>query len=1030
MFYALFASLSGLQYAAKLSMPSIRPIDALSAIASGLLTDSATLADARPSNSYELWHQRFGHFSYRMLRNVKSAVIGMDFTAAEAKSFTRSRVCEGCALGKMHLSNVKRNETHLPHTTITNSSESKYQSSKLQPGQLILADLIISPVSSLIHNYSCSLVLVDAATRYTWVYPMKSKDETANKIQDWFAYMRSHGRKVEAFTTIKSDNGGEFTSVEFVSALDTAGVKYLRCPPYMHVPIAERTIQTIQETARSMLHSQSVPLSFWADAVSYAVHVINRTVTKVNKNTTRYELFHGVKPDVSKLRTFGCTVYARYYDIRLKKWDPVAFKGRFVGINDSNPNSWKLFKQITHNYVYSSSVIFDENKPTGEYKSPFIVEAELKGLANLFEQSTCVHEPSTDPLSQSSLQFTQSSTQSTSTNSTTDPTTNPSVSSKRKRSSSSDSTSSSVPSSTSVPTSPTPVSPSTNHYNLRSSSVKSQFLSTEQILSARALSSEELKSERSVPKSYKQAIQSTDRENWLQSIKREIESLFQNNTFTIMRRPANVPVIGLKWVFRIKENKDGTIERYKSRCCALGNLQDYYYDLLDTFAPVVRYSTVRMLLAVAASKDLILHHMDVDTAFLYGVMPESEPTYVTVPEDYPIPNHLKHVPRDQLVAKCNKAIYGLKQAPRLWNKNLDATMRKLNFTQSDADPCLYSRISNGQSLYVTIFVDDLLIAGSNMNVINSFKQELKSKYRMKDLGELNYFLGMEVSRDKVNGTIKLSQHKYTTDVLRRFGFLEAATSSLPMSPGLKLFNPTLQAHNVTDANASTIKKYPYREVIGSLMYLQISTRPDLAYSVCYLSRFLNSYDTSHIAAANQILRYLKATQHLGIVYSRNASLNLYGYSDSDWASDVNNRRSTTGYVFFMAGGAISWKSSLQSTVALSTSEAEYMALSACAQESIALQYLCASFNLPTDQPVQIFEDNSGAIAMANNPVHYAKTKHIHIRHHFIRECVDSGRIIVTYIPTAEMTADILTKALPSPSFSKFRSQLLNIADSM
>jgi len=329
-----------------------------------------------------------------------------------------------------------------------------------------------------------------------------------------------------------------------------------------------------------------------------------------------------------------------------------------------------------------------------------------------------------------------------------------------------------------------------------------------------------------------------------------------------------------------------------------------------------------------------------------------------------------------------------------------------------------------------IVCHNFCIAGSSLSVINSFKQELKSKYRMKDLGELNYFLGMEVTRDKEKGTIKLSQHKDTTDVLRSFGFLEAATSSLPMSPGLKLFNPILKAQtDFADANTSTTKKYPYREVVGSLMYLQISTRPDLAYSVSYLSRFLNNYDTTHIAAANQILRYVKATQHLGIVYSRSASLNLYGYSDSDWASDVNNRRSTTGYVFFMAGGAISWKSCLQTTVALSTSEAEYMALSACAQESIALQYLRASFNLSTDQPVQIFEDNSGAIAMAYNPVHYSKTKHIHIRHHFIRECVDSGRIIVSYIPTAEMIADVLTKALPLPSFSKFRSVLFN-ADSV
>jgi len=295
---------------------------------------------------------------------------------------------------------------------------------------------------------------------------------------------------------------------------------------------------------------------------------------------------------------------------------------------------------------------------------------------------------------------------------------------------------------------------------------------------------------------------------------------------------------------------------------------------------------------------------------------------------------------------------------------------------------------------------------------------------MKDLGELNYFLGMEVTRDRVKGTIKLSQCKYSADVLRRFGFLNAAPATLPMQPGLKLIS---KSPELSTTVSSSIEKYPYREVVGSMMYLQISTRPDLAYAVSYLSRFLNNYDSMHIAAANQLLRYLKGTQTLGITFSRSQSINLYGYSDSDWASDVNKRRSTTGYVFIMAGGAISWKSTLQPTVALSTSEAEYMALSAAAQESIALQYLRSSFNLPVTEPVQIFEDNSGAIAMAENPVHYSKTKHIHIKHHFIRECVENAQIKLSYISTSNMVADVLTKALTLPSFNKFQSYMLGHA---
>ena len=364
---------------------------------------------------------------------------------------------------------------------------------------------------------------------------------------------------------------------------------------------------------------------------------------------------------------------------------------------------------------------------------------------------------------------------------------------------------------------------------------------------------------------------------------------------------------------------------------------------------------------------------------------------------YPVPEHLKNVPN--LVCKVNKAIYGLKQSPRLWNKNIDNNMLKLGFIKSNYDPCLYIRQRNGQTVYATIYVDDIIIAGTTLAVVNEFKNQLKNQYKCKDLGELNYCLGMEITRDSITKNITLSQKKYIRDVLKRFGHENSKPALTPLEPGIQL---ELSEQGGENSN------YPYREVVGSLMYLMVSTRPDISFAVSYLARYLNNHGRVHHAAANNLLRYLKYTQDLGITYHHNRSFDLIGFSDSDWASDINTRKSTTGYLFMIAGGAISWKSRLQPTVALSSSEAEYMALSYAVQEAIALKRIRDEIHLNnSEEPVVIFEDNQGAIAMSHNPIHYAKTKHIHIRHHFIRDQVEAGDIVIKYISTDKMLADAL-----------------------
>lgn len=972
--------------------------------------DSSLLSDIRPVNKFTMWHNRLGHPNKNVLCDmvINNTVQGMSFTQPESKSHQKSGFCVGCAYGKFASLPIRRTPRKQPKQSqsspLLKSLSDTTADKNYKPGELVLVDLIFSPVQALLSGSTIALILTDVATRYNWVYFLKHKDDdtVCAKMQEWLNYMRLHTKMTAGYTTIRSDNGSEFISAKFKQLLADNNIRRERCPPYAHVYMAERANRTIQESARAMLYQQDVPHSFWAEAVAYSVYVNNRLSCSSNRKQTRYELFHGNKPDIKHLRTFGCTVYAKQYEEQLKKWDTRAFKGRFVGVDDTTPKTWKIFKPDSHRFLFSSQVKFDESDPAGkEGKSDFQIAAEQEGLEMLFsDPMTSITELADidDDVSVDGpnliIQAADIQGKDSSVN-------------KRKRNKLVSKPIESGPPAEQVPLRRTqrPHKPRHNSY-----------FSVNENLQHRCLAAVE----RNVPANYKQAVEGQDKEHWIQSIQREVDALISNKTFTIIEKPSNIRPIGFKWVFKIKENKDGTIERYKTRCTALGNLQRPGVDFDETFAPVVRYSTIRLLLAKAATSKLLLHHMDIDTAFLYGTLDKTEEVYMKVPDTVQIPSHLQG---KEVVCKIHKGIYGLRQSPRLFNRNLDQTLSKIGFTKSKHDACLYIRKSGSEISYITVYVDDLVIASSSIGEMNVVKQQLKDYYRMKDLGQLNYILGMEVSIDDKHN-IKLSQSKYISDVLKRFGHSNSNTVSTPLPPGIQL-TPNNETDNI--ANTPT---YPYREVVGSLMYLMVSSRPDIAYAVGYLARFLNAHNIQHHKAANHVLKYLKHTAEIGITYHSTQKFELIGYSDSDWASDVLTRRSTTGYLFMCAGGPVSWKSRLQPTVALSSSEAEYMALSQAAQEAIALSYLYSDINTcdvkqKDKNTILLYEDNQGAIAMANNPTHYAKTKHIHLRYHFVREQVEMQTITVQYIDTNLMLADALTKSLTRDTFELLRCKYMS-----
>jgi hypothetical protein len=401
--------------------------------------------------------------------------------------------------------------------------------------------------------------------------------------------------------------------------------------------------------------------------------------------------------------------------------------------------------------------------------------------------------------------------------------------------------------------------------------------------------------------------------------------------------------------------------------------------------------------------------MDVNTAFLYSLLDEI--VYVEQPEGFVAPGKEDHV------CLLRKALYGLKQSPRAWFHVIAEVLVDFDFKQSESDPCIWIHENDkGERIYIALYVDDLIIAGENENIIATIKRRLSERFDMKDLGIAKKFLGMEIEYGN-DGSIKIHQCQYIQQLLERHGMGDCNAVATPLDTTVKL-------SSIKDDQAPA-DPHEYASIVGGLMFAACVTRPDITCAVGQLSQFLNNPSSIHMHAAKRILRYLQGTSTLGITY-RPPPLRLHGYSDADWAGDMDTRRSTTGYVVMLNNGAIAWKSRRQPTVALSTMESEYMALTEATKELKWVRTLLAELgysNGKTNQPTDLFSDSQSAIALAKNPVSHARAKHIDLRHHFIREAIQDRIIWVQHVPTAEMTADSLTKALGREKHEKCTARM-------
>ncbi|CAM8997450.1 unnamed protein product [Rhodiola kirilowii] len=466
----------------------------------------------------------------------------------------------------------------------------------------------------------------------------------------------------------------------------------------------------------------------------------------------------------------------------------------------------------------------------------------------------------------------------------------------------------------------------------------------------------------------------------------ELQALQTNNSWTLTTLPQGHNAVGSKWIFRIKRQSDGTIERYKARLVARGFTQEEGLDYNETFAPVVKMTTVRTVLALAASKDWPLFQLDVDNAFLHGDLVED--VYMTLP-----PGYFKLEKQQGMVCKLTKSLYGLKQAPRQWYSKFATALLSYGFNQSSHNHSLFTYDHDGAFLILLVYVDDVVITGTSIPLINSVKAFINSTFHIKYLGQLRYFLGLEVARS--SSGIFLNQRKYAMDLLTESGLLACKPSTTPMDIKHKLA-------------LSTADKLPdpleYRRLVGKLVYLNV-TRPDIAFPVHVLSQFLASPTTEHLQAATRVLRYIKGAPTQGLFYPAGASLVLEGFCDADWASCPVTRRSTSGYCIKLGSSLISWRSQKQSTVSRSSAESEYRSMAHASCELVWIAAILRDLHIPVATPIPLYCDNKAASHIAKNPVFHERTKHIELDCHVVRQHFSSGFLVPLFLESSLQPAD-------------------------
>jgi hypothetical protein len=961
--------------------------------------------------------------------------------------------CAGCLKGKMKRRGMK--------------GKIEYEVSAIM--DMIVADMM-GPIN--VDSFGGSryiLHIIDIHSRMQWALLAERKDELA---QMFIAFIKQKqteiGRKVKV---VHYDGGTEIVNESVAAYLRGNGTKLTTTEAYtpQHNAIPERAHQTLMNGVRTALYHANATIMLWGEAVMATIHTLAKITTSSTGSVTPWEAWKKTKPSIDNLHVFGSDAYYHIHkEKRDNKISERAKKAIFIGYDSDNETYYRLLDVDAMKIIVTGDVrIFDNsfaemkrlkeelrrgeegNRGSEIDENDYLDDLLLlndEWIANAFKQteqhpnkndkiqhadnenenedeneedsdsgssSVCEknHSPKerveVDTLTKARV-TTRRDDENEGENKNEDKSDNEDDEDekeeeeqkkeerekKAKKKKHISQQHQHTRTSTRVTAKPYHFDPSTYHADIDDSWLPFALSVTD-----------------GEPTTYTQAITSADCERWIQAMNDELASQEKNKTWAIVKKTSDMNVIGCRWVYKIKKDMFGNTQRYKARLVAKGYNQRYGVDYDLTHAPVLRYNSLRVILALSATTNRRLYQLDIKTAFLNADVKED--IYMEVPEGV-------NVDGTVYVCKLLKALYGIKQAPHVWNENINAYLITLGYTPCEKDPCIYYKKSrNGHNIIIGLFVDDILISCTtdDNDEWNEDKKKLSSQYELNDMGEAHYLLGMKI--EKHENKIQLHQSKYVKNKLQQFRMEECSEQTTPET------TTTLRAN---DGSKQEKEEPLYRAIVGSLIYIQTSTRPDITHAVNMVTRYMRQPTVTHMTAAKRILRYLKGTTNCGLVYemnsSNNSSVTITGYCDADWGGDQDDRRSTTGYCIFINNNLVSWNTHKQATVALSSAEAELNAIVDATKEVMWLVQLLTEMHVNVTTPVILHVDNQSAMKMSTHTAEYDRSKHIQIRSSFVRENINSNTIKLEWIPTQLQLADIFTKSLTGSVFINQRDRLV------
>jgi transposase InsO family protein len=933
------------------------------------LSFAATTDKTKTVDAFK-WHRMLGHSNAEYVKKYLKA----NNIVVETNSLHKIKNCVVCAEGKQCRPPFERSVT---------------QTSKVL--ELVHSDVMGPMETKTVGGARYALTFVDDFSGMVFVRFMKEKSEVFDAFCEFKNMAENQtGCKIKKF---RSDNGTEFLNKRMEKVMLESGIVHQKTAPYtpQQNGKAERMNRTLVEKAKCLLFDADLHKRFWGEAMSMAAFLINNTYLN-EKGKTPSELFQNQKMDASNLKRFGTKIMVQVPKVKRQKWDKNSQSLIFVGY-DAESKAYRCVDKSTGKLTISRDVKFLEEDQTQTFSTeadPEVaavkidpveegkVDAETAGVDSNADQ--VVHDigvgeniedikPANEGEADNAEDDTEDDIEDDAEDDTEDDIENEVAEEDQ-----------------------------TFDDESRDPNYQPTLSSSEQLPSQPAEGTRS-KVKQLNPFNFGNfgfftaepscAKEAKNDPNWREAMEEEMKAHAINQTWTLQDLPSGRKTVKSKWVFKTKVNNLGEVVRHKARLVAKGYSQREGIDYHETFAPVVRYASIRCLMALAVRNKMYIHQMDAVTAFLQGDL--NEEIYMDQPEEYSDGSNR--------VCRLQKTIYGLKQASREWNSKLDSALIRYGVCRSKMDPCVYYR--KDLSLILAVYVDDFLIFYKDEKMLKNIKKYLCENFLMKDLGTAKSCLGIKITQKDFN--ITLDQSRYILEILGKFGLSEAKPVGTPVSTSHKLTKHV-------DPDKSLVGKVPYQEAIGSLLFIANCTRPDISFAVSELSKYNLNHDGTHWMAVKRVFRYLRGTVDMQLCY-KEPMAELEGYCDADWASDVEERRSCTGYLFKMSGGAISWRSKRQATIALSSTEAEYMAMSESGCEVIWLRQLLGELLGELKKPTTIYCDNESAIKLSQSDAYRPRSKHIDIRHHHVRQLADRNIVKIQHLSTKIMIADSLTKAV-------------------